>query len=408
MARQFRKESGERVIPSAKPFVGEEEVKAIREVIRSGWLVQGPKVLAFENAFADYVGSKHACAVSNCTTGLHLALLTVGVKPGDAVITVSHSFIATANSIRYCNAHPVFVDIDLDTYNMSVAKLKECLEKECRTKNRKIFYKGRQIEKLARVAAILVVHQMGMPCDLENILKLAKHYKIPVIEDAACAIGSKIKINGRWDLIGKPHADVACFSFHPLKVLTTGEGGMLTTNNPKYDKNFRLLRHQGMSVSDLKRHTSKKLIIEEYPVVGYNYRMTDMQAAMGLVQLKKLLAVVKRRRDIVEQYRKHLSEIPWLQLPVEPDYAESNWQSFAVRLLENAPLSRNQLVQKLRDHKILARIGIMNAHKEKPYLDRCTRLVNSEIARNTVLLLPLFYTMTKVQQGKIISLIKDS
>jgi len=193
------------MIPIAKPFLDKEEVKAVEEVILSGWVTQGPKVLEFEKTFASYVGAEHACAVTNGTTALHLSLLGVGVKPGDVVITVSHSFVATANCIRYCQATPVFVDIDSATYNMSSDGLKACLEKK----------------HTGRVAAILVVHQMGMPCDLETILTLAEKDNIPVVEDAACAIGSEIKIKEKWEKIGKPHSLVACFSFHPRKIITT-------------------------------------------------------------------------------------------------------------------------------------------------------------------------------------------
>ena len=380
------------MIPITKPNLGLEEVEAVKKVIVSGWIVQGPKVQEFENQFAQYTKAKHACAVSNCTTGLHLALLAVGVKPGDAVVTVSHSFIATANSIRYCGAEPIFVDVDLDTYNICVCDLEKVLKRN-----------------KARVSAILVVHQMGMPCELAPILKLAKKYKLPVVEDAACAAGSEYSHDGgkTFEKIGRPHGDIACFSFHPRKVLVTGEGGMLTTNNAKYDAKFRLLRHQGMSISDLKRHQSKKIIFETYPELGYNYRMTDIQAALGIEQLKKLDGMISRRRELASIYLNSLKDISWLALPIEPAHCHSNWQSFAVRVLKNAPLKRNRLMQHLLDQGIATRPGIMNAHQEKVYKNKKWLLENSQTARDTAIILPLYHHMTQDEIEKVIEVIKN-
>jgi perosamine synthetase len=361
-------------IPISKPLLGQPEVDAVQEVLLSGWISQGPKVAEFEQAFASAVGAKYACAVSSCTTALHLALLTVGVKPGDLVITVSHSFIATANAVLYCGAKPAFIDIDPKTLNMSAQALREFLKTH-----------GRD-----GMGAILAVHQLGMPCDLQHILEIANEYSLPLIEDAACAIGSAISLDkGKtWERIGKPHGDIACFSFHPRKVLTTGEGGMLTTNRADYDKQFRLLRQHGMSVSDLVRHRSKELVIEQYDCLGYNYRMTDIQAAIGLVQLKRLPAIIEDRRRVDQLYRCHLRAIPWLILPEEPPYAKSNWQSYPVRLTADAPCMRNQLIQKLMQQGMMCKPGVMNAHQEKVYQNIKVLLPESERARDEVILLP--------------------
>ena len=234
------------------------------------------------------------------------------------------------------------------------------------------------------------VHQMGMPCDITAIVSIAKKYNLPVVEDAACAIGSEIRVNDKWEKIGKPHGDIACFSFHPRKIITTGDGGMITTNNSEYYKKIRLLRQHGMSIPDTVRHEAKKLIIEEYVVTGYNYRMTDIQAAVGIEQLKKLPKIIERRREINKIYRKYLGEIDWLKLPYQPEYAKANWQSYAVWVSENAPLSRNELIQYLLDNGVASKPGVMNAHSEKPYIDVEWKLINSEKARDNIILLPFY------------------
>ncbi len=381
------------MIPITKPCLSSDEADAVKEVILSGWVAQGPRVKEFEESFAAYVGAPYACAVSNCTTALHLSLLAAGVKPGDAVITVSHSFITTTNVIRYCQAEPLFVDIDPDTYNISAEALSACLN-ENRDKS---------------ISAIIVVHQIGMPCDLKNILPLARQHNIPVIEDAACAAGSSVSFDdGRsWERIGRPHGDIACFSFHPRKLLTCGEGGMVTTRNARIDARIRLLRHQGMSVSDLKRHDARKIVIEEYPVIGYNYRMTDMQAAMGIVQLGKLSEMVARRRQIAALYKEALSGVSWLRLPVEPCWCQTNWQSFAIRLLEGAPKARDDFMQYLLDAGVATRPGIMNAHEEAPYSREGLKLPCSEAARQSVVLIPMYSLLTDEEIQKVIELIKN-
>ncbi|MFC1849997.1 DegT/DnrJ/EryC1/StrS family aminotransferase [candidate division CSSED10-310 bacterium] len=411
------------MIPITKPFLGDEEAEAARETILSGWVTQGPKVQAFEEAFAHYVGSRYACAVSSCTAALHLALLAAGVEPGDIVITVSHSFIATANAIRFCGAEPVFVDIAQDTYNIDLKNLKKVIAEDCIQRDGKFYFRdykklavgesplkhmlsqGDESFNLGQVKAIVPVHQMGIPCNISAITEFAREHGLAVVEDAACAIGSEIfqKKKKVWEKIGKPHGDAACFSFHPRKIITTGDGGMITTNKKDFDRQCRLLRHQGMSVPDTFRHSAKQIIFEEYITTAFNYRMTDIQAAVGIEQLKKLETILNKRRELAALYDKLLNDIAQIQKPVIEDTFLPNWQSYPIRILDAKSTSLKHIMQKLLDEGIATRRGIMNSHQERAYRDYRWLLPVSEISRDTVLLLPLFPDMT-VQNVEYISI----
>jgi perosamine synthetase len=375
------------LIPVARPWMDEQEAAAARRVILSGWVTQGPEVAAFEREFADVVGAPHACAVSSCTTALHVAVVALGVGPGDEVVTVSHSFIATANAVRYCGAVPVFVDIDLATLNIDPALVEAAIG--------------------PRTKAILAVHQIGMPCDLQALTAIAARHRLPLIEDAACAIGSEIEWDGAWQRIGRPHGDIACFSFHPRKLLSTGDGGMLTTKSADLDRTFRLLRQHGMSVPDAVRHSSNQVIFEEYPVAGYNYRMTDIQAAIGREQLKRLPEIVARRRQLAARYEARLRSVDALVVPREPRWARSNWQSYAVRI--GAWIDQRTFMQRMLDAGIATRRGVMNAHRERAYPAGTWRaagsLSQSEEAQETTVILPLFHQLTEEDQDRVVDTI---
>lgn len=374
------------LIPVARPWMGEEEATAARRAILSGWVTQGPEVAAFEREFAAAVGAPYACAVSSCTAALHLALVALGVKAGDEVITVSHSFIATANVVRYCGATPVFVDIDADTLNIDPQLIQAAIS--------------------AKTKAVLCVHQLGMPCDLRALVDLAAAANLPVVEDAACAAGSEIRWDGHWEPIGKPRSDIACFSFHPRKLLSTGDGGMLTTARRELDHQFRLLRQHGMSVPDTVRHASAQVITESYPILGFNYRLTDIQAAIGREQLARLPAMVARRRELADRYGQRLRGLRGVITPREPEWARTNWQSYAVRL--QPPLDQGTVMQRMLDHGVATRRGVMNAHREACYPPGSWRmtdagLAKSEEAGDMTIVLPLYHDLTEQDQDRVVA-----
>ena len=385
-------------VPVARPLLGGEEAEAAADVIRGGWVTQGPQVAAFEREFRDVVGAAHACAVSSGTTALHLALKAVGVGTGDEVITVSHSFIATANVVRYCGAVPVFVDIDPATFNMDPALIERVIT--------------------PRTRAILCVHQIGMPCELAAIVAIARKHGLPVIEDAACAIGSEVLWEGKWEKIGRPHGDIACFSFHPRKLVTTGDGGMLTTSNAAWDRQFRRWRQHGMSVPDTVRHGSAQVVYESYDKLGYNYRMTDIQGAVGRGQLRRLSGMIARRRELARRYAELLAGIPGITPPAEPAWARTNWQSYCIRLAQG--MDQRQVMQAMLDSGVSTRRGVMCAHREPAYErepwscgsgdgrcacrgGRCERLVNSERAQDATIILPLYHQMSEADQDRVVA-----
>lgn len=366
-----------------KPWLGAEEAQAISEVIASGWVAQGPRTIAFEKAFAAHQKVDFAVATSNCTTALHLALLVAGVRPGDDVLVPSFSFIATANAPTYVGAHPVFVDVERSTGNVTVETLKRGLT--------------------VATSAVIVVDQGGIPVDLSPIRQWCDTMGLKLVEDAACGAGSTYQ--------GEPvgwGADVSAWSFHPRKLLTTGEGGMLTTNNEQWAERARTLREHAMGISAAERHSAVVAPQESYSEIGYNFRMTDMQAAMGLVQLGKLDQMVARRRELAERYRTALDEIAGLRLVRDPGYGTSNFQSCWVEVLSEYPLDREGLLEHLGKRGISARRGIMASHLQPAYAGSAAAElpVTERLTRNT-LILPLYHQLSDDDQKRVIDALAD-
>ncbi len=405
-----------RDIPFARPWFDEEDIARVVATVRSGWVMQGPRVVEFEELFASTVEASSAIAVSSCTAGLHLALLAVGVSPGDVVVTVSHSFIATANVVRMCGAEPVFVDIDPVSFNMAPEALERCLEGHFEKRDGGMWYgdasrlaRGesplrRVAEPRGRLAAVLVPHQAGMPADMARILVIADRFGIPVVEDAACALGSSIIAPqlGRAVPIGHPLGRIVCFSLHPRKVISTGEGGMITANYPDILARMRLLRQHGMTRSTAERHGDGTLISEAYPIAGYNYRLTDVQAALGIGQLRRLDNIISRRRAIADCYRAGLGHLANVTVPTDPPFGTTNYQSYVMRV--DGPGRAQELMRKLHRRGIATRFGIMCAHREPPYAEQWANcsLPESERARDECLILPLFPTMTDSEMNYVV------
>jgi dTDP-4-amino-4,6-dideoxygalactose transaminase len=370
------------VIPVMKPWVGEAEATAAADVVRSGWLAQGPRVAEFEGRFADHVGAGQGVAVSSCTTALHLALRLLEVGPGDEVVVPSLSFIATANCAVYVGATPVFADVEAESGNVSARTVEPVLTD--------------------RTRAVVVVDQAGMPADVAGLKRLCDSRGVVLVEDAACAAGSRY----RGSPVGAG-ALLAAWSFHPRKLLTTGEGGMLTTSDPVMAERARRLREHGMSISAAARHESRQPVIESYLEVGFNYRMTDIQAAVGLVQLGKLETMVARRRELARHYQTMLQDVPGVRTVDDPSWGESNFQSFWVELGDEYPLSRNDLLRALAADGVSARAGIMAAHRQPAYADQPHGdLTVTERLTDNTLILPLFHTMSEAEQHRVVDVVR--
>ena len=351
-------------IAFSRPAMGEVEAEAAAAAVRSGWIVGGPRLADFERRFAEHCGAEHAVGVSNWTTGAFLVLAAWGIGPGDEVIVPSLTFIASVNVIRHAGAVPVFAEIDPQTFNIDVQDV------------------ARKIT--SRTKAIMPVDQIGLPCNMDPINSIARERKLHVLDDAACAFASRNANRPVGSL-----AEIAVFSLHARKVVTTAEGGMIVTDDGAFAERLRRLRHQGMSLSDFARHGMRPTEFEAYPEVGYNFRITDIQAAVGLAQLDRLDDLLRVRREAAEHYTQSLASHPFIRAPHIPAGMQPNWQSYQVTVLPDAPLSRNQIMERLFDAGIPTRRGVMASHREPPYAPMNAHLPVTEAVADATLQLPM-------------------
>ena len=357
--------------------MGKEEEKACAEAVASGWIVGGPQQARFERRFAELCESPHAVAVSSWTTGGFLILKAWGIGPGDEVIVPSLTFIASVNVILHAGAAPVFADIDPRTWNIDPEDV------------------ARKIT--SRTRAVIAVDQIGMPCDIHRIRELLRGRNIRLLQDAACSFASRLR--------GKPvgaDSDVSCFSLHARKVVSTAEGGMIVCRDEAFAARLRRLSHQGMSHSAHERHGAAPTQFETYPEVGYNFRLTDIQAAIGNAQLARLPEILRRRQAVASRYIAHLREHPLLEAPHVPQDCEPNWQSFQARVRDGLPLTRNALMDALWQRGIPTRRGVMASHREPPYRDIRASLPHTEDAADRCVQLPMHPGLDEEQVSYIL------
>lgn len=378
MTRPARASANPDQIAFSRPFFGDAEAQAAAATVRSGWVVSGPRLAEFEQRFAAACGAEHAVGVSSWTTGAFLVLHAWGIGPGDEVIVPSLTFVATVNVIRHVGATPVFADVDAATYNLDPEDA------------------ARKITPRTRV--IMPVDQIGLPCDIDAFNALARRHRLRVLDDAACAFGS---CND-----GRPVgslAEVTVFSLHARKVITTGEGGMIVTDDRAFAERLRRLRHQGMSLSDFFRQNAAPTIFESYTEIGYNFRITDIQAAIGLAQLDRLDEILARRRAVAQQFQRALADHPVFITPHVPPNLSPNWQSYQIALRMDAPVTRNAVMDRLHAMGVPTRRGVMASHLEPPYRSMGVVLSNTEMLAAQTLQLPMHPTLDSIQQARVLT-----
>jgi perosamine synthetase len=365
-------------IPITRPMVGDAEAARVDAVLRSGWLTQGEETFAFERLVADRVGASHAVATSSATTALHLGMVLLGIGPGDEVLVPSYSFIATANIVRYVGATPVFVDIRSDTWNLDERKLAGAVTE--------------------RTRAIVPVHQIGMPAEMDAIGAFAREHGLAVLEDAACAIGSEYH--------GRPiggQGNLAVFSFHPRKVVTTGEGGMLLTDDSAVAERARSLASHGEAVIDVHRHNAARPQAEDFEQLGFNYRMTNLQGAVGVAQMERFEEMLAARRRLGARYTEALSDVRGITPPVEPEGLKTNYQSYMVRIDAGSARTRDEVMLGLRQAGIATRPGITAIHQQPIYRDAVrAALPETDRAVEEALILPLFPQMRDTEHDEVV------
>ncbi len=384
-------------VPIARTSLLENEIQSVMEPLRSGWLVQGPKVREFEDKWSAFTGSKHSIAVTSCTTGLHLSLAALGLKPDDEVIVPAFTWIATANVVEHLGAKVVFCDIDLETFNLDIQKLASLVT--------------------SKTKAILPVHLFGMAADMESINAFAKHHKLWVVEDAACGFGSRYQ-GQHVGTLG--HTGV--FSFHPRKAITTGEGGMITTQDDELAANLRRLRDHGAAMSDLQRHLgARPYLLADHPDAGYNQRMTDLQAALGSAQMNRALEIVQERQAIAKRYDEAFANLSWLRTPVHHQGYENGYQSYPclfqpesviLGALSRINERRNAWMDKLQKVGISTRPATHAVHMLSFYKDKYKLnpqdFPNAYAANDCSISLPLFHGMTVEEQNYVIEQVLES
>lgn len=398
-------------IPITKPFFNDAEENAIQEVIRSGWLVQGTKVNEFENLLKDFVGVKHAVATTSCTTALHLALLAAGIGSGDEVLIPSFTFVATANAVEYTGARPIFIDIDLNTFTIDLEKITGYL-------------KAHQQSSSTRPKCIIPVSLFGLCAGMNAINEIADEHGLVVIEDAACALGAKR--NGHH---AGTEAKAGCFSFHPRKAITTGEGGMLVTDDDNFAEKVRRMRDHGASKTDLERHMQEGgSLLPEYNMLGFNCRMTDIQGALGIAQMDKVETIIHGRQETAARYDMLLQEIPEIIKPHTPEGYTHAYQSYVCLYkasgtelgnknsidwdqIDEWNKERNCLMAALERSGISVRQGTHAVHTLGYYKNKYGLYdydyPMSYIADRLSITLPLYYEMTEQEQTHVVNCIKN-